>query len=892
MRVPLAVNLESRDGSLDKDALIINGLVESRGEGVPPVVRKRPGVADVGQVDTGVSQLITEWFGLRVIIDDTLSSGTVATIVSSPTTSALTVTEADLQFSAAATAEGAATPRLMFKNKTNGFTMVQAGTVSAISYGATMGSATYTLTSLTQTGGTATATAASMDEIDVGDSVTIAGATPSDYNGAKTVLTKTEGSYTPARTIPITITRSGTTATATTVSGNHGLTTATAYTIAGANESAYNGSKTITKTSDTTFTYTVTVTPATAIKWNSADKTSGVTLSGSDLTAALASPAAVRVGVRATVGRATATSKKYYFEVKINSFSGTYNYSGAGICSSSYNLSTGAGGTYAYFNVANSTFYNNEGTGVGTSTAVSAGDVLGFALDCQAGNVKVFLNGTEVGSGGLNGMSGTMYPWAWAGSSGSESANVTVRLKSADFTQTPPTGFTAWEFDDPESPATGSITVTDPAVTVNPTFTFSIGAAVSSPATGTITATVTGGTVPGIAYINGYFCVMDVNGNIYSSASDDPTSFPALNVVVAQNEPGAGKAMAKSGNYLVAFKEWSSEFFYDAGNPTGSPFSPVENGFTLIGCAQGWSVAPVGSSLLWIAQTRKHRGRSVYLMDGLEQRKVSTAAVDRILDDDDLATVYAYGLSVDGHPVYVLTLVTSAVTLVYDLVSGVWSTWSYCTIGSSKSVSSLTRSGSVATVTTSTAHTLTDGDPVKISGATQTEYNGTHLAKVNSTTEFEIDVADSAVTPATGTIVAYPYTESYFPFIGNAAFQGVDFLLHASTGHLMAVDSAIGTDNDGPVNFFIRSQRLDGGSNGRKRLASASLISTKENDYAGIRWSDDDCASYTAYRTVDLSTDDPTLRRCGAFRRRTFELRHVGDGMPVFEALELNAGEN
>lgn len=880
MRLPLAVNLESRDGALSKDALIRNGIVESRGEGVPPVVRKRPGVADLGQVDTGVSQLITEWYGLRVIIDDTLNSGTVATIVSGPTTSSLSVTESDLQFSAAQTAEGAATPRLMFKNKTNGFTMVRDGTVSAITYGATMGSATYNLISLTQASGTATATAASMDEIDVGDSVTIAGATPSDYNGAKTVLTKTEGSFTPARTIPITITRSGTTATATTVSGNHGLTTATAYTIAGANESAYNGSKTITKTSDTTFTYTVTETAATTIKWNSADKSANITLSGSDLIAT-GSHASTGGTVRATESR---SYNKYYWEITIGSTAGVVGFANS---TASLNETLGMNAhSFGYFSTGY--LYTNSSV-IANPATFTTGDVIGVALDVSGMTLKLYKNGTLQGTYSL-GVQAAWFP-AWSYGISGASHSCTANFGASAFAYSAPTGYTSFQTTTPFSPASGTITVTDPAVTVSPTFTFSIGAAVSSPATGTITATVTGGTVPGIAYINGYFCVMDTNANIYNSASDDPTSWPALNVVVAQNEPGAGKALAKSGNYLIAFKDWSSEFFYDAANPTGSPFSPVENGFTLIGCAQGWSVAPVGSAILWIAQSRKHRGRSVYLMDGLEQRKVSSAAVDRILDDDDIATVYAYGLSVEGHPLYVLTLVTSAITLVYDLSTGVWYNWTYCTIGSSKSVSSIARSGTVATVTTSTAHGLSDGDPVKISGADQTEYNGIHLAKVTSTTAFEIDVAGSPVTPATGTILAYPYTESYFPFVGNAAFQGVDFLLHASDGHLMSLDTGSGVDDDGPINFLIRTQRIDSGSNARKRLASVDLVSTKENDYAGIRWSDDDCTSYVSYRTVDLSTDAPVLRRCGAFRRRTFEVRHVGDGAPVFEALELTAGE-
>jgi hypothetical protein len=69
-------------------------------------------------------------------------------------------------------------------------------------------------------------------------------------------------------------------------------------------------------------------------------------------------------------------------------------------------------------------------------------------------------------------------------------------------------------------------------------------------------------------------------------------------------------------------------------------------------------------------------------------------------------------------------------------------------------VASLTRSGNVATLTTSTAHGFVTGQKVVISGATQAEYNGAHTVTVTSTVAFTYTVPTHPASPATGTILA------------------------------------------------------------------------------------------------------------------------------------------
>ena len=265
--------------------------------------------------------------------------------------------------------------------------------------------------------------------------------------------------------------------------------------------------------------------------------------------------------------------------------------------------------------------------------------------------------------------------------------------------------------------------------------------------------------------------------------------------------------------------------------------------------------------------------------------------MDRILNADDLATVRGMGLKVDGHHLYVLTLATSNITLVYDLTSQAWTQWSTLTIGSQVSVSTITRSGTTATVTTGSAHGFSDGDPVKISGATQSDYNGIFQISYIGTTSFSIEVSNSPATPATGTILAYPYTETYFKFGHATSGDGVEYIAHESDGHIYEVRSTVYQDNAIPVNFFMRTPRLDGAETRLKKMPRITLIGDKQSDTAMIRWSDDDSATFSAYRRVDLSDAEPMLRRCGSFRRRSLEVRHTGNTAERFGSLELEVSQ-
>lgn len=180
--------------------------------------------------------------------------------------------------------------------------------------------------------------------------------------------------------------------------------------------------------------------------------------------------------------------------------------------------------------------------------------------------------------------------------------------------------------------------------------------------------------VPGSAYLDGTTYVMDANANIQGSGINTPQSWDPLNKLIAQIEPDGGVRLAKQLVYVIAFKQWSTEVFYDAGNATGSPLGPVQGAKVNVGCRSAASVQDIEGALLWVAQARDG-STSVWMMENVKAIPVSTPAIDRLLQQADYTTVYSWTARIVGHKFYGVTLVGSNLTLVYDLTSRVWYQW-------------------------------------------------------------------------------------------------------------------------------------------------------------------------------------------------------------------------
>lgn len=545
------------------------------------------------------------------------------------------------------------------------------------------------------------------------------------------------------------------------------------------------------------------------------------------------------------------------------------------------------------YDVSDGKIYQNNAVVTSTGVTATNGDVIGILVYDVSGvgtSVKWMKNGTLITTG-TTGLSDALACRLVLGSTAA-GGSMSFNFGEAPFSYTPPSnieaslspteaGLPMWMKHTGESAATRRLLFHNTKQAWRrQTYLSNVASTATGPAGG-------GPYVPGIGYLDGYFFLMDAAGKINNSANEDPSSWGALDYIYAASEPGSGKFIGSSLNYVVALKEYSTEFFYDAANATGSVLSAVPGGVTRVGCASGYSVGLVQEYIAWISQSKDGR-RGVHLLRGLDIRKVSTPEIDRILAADSLGTVNAYGTTISGHNLYILTLVDSAVTLVYDLEEGVWSQWTSLTAGSPVSVSSITRSGDIATVV-ATSHGFSDGAPVLMAGATPSDYNGIKQITYVDANTFTFDVTGSPTTPATGTITATGYTESYFRFSHYVDANGVQLLFGTSDGKLYKPSETLYQDDGVPINCFARTPRIDVGDKKTKTMPSIALIGDKVSSKVAIRYSDDDSATFTTYRRADMTdVARPEIRRCGGFQKRSIELRHVENTALKIDALDID----
>lgn len=185
---------------------------------------------------------------------------------------------------------------------------------------------------------------------------------------------------------------------------------------------------------------------------------------------------------------------------------------------------------------------------------------------------------------------------------------------------------------------------------------------------------------PNPIYLDGYLIVIKAStGDIYTSNVDDPFAWTAGDFITAEISSDYALRLVKAKNYIVCFGYNSIEYFYDAGNATGSPLSRQDSAFRGVGLVGG--LCTIGDTTYFVGQDST-QNLAIYQLNSYKVDRISNEVVDRTIQtitstqnvkSQLIIPKDGFSISVDGHSFYVL--VTQQTTWLYDIDEKFWYEW-------------------------------------------------------------------------------------------------------------------------------------------------------------------------------------------------------------------------
>ena len=133
----------------------------------------------------------------------------------------------------------------------------------------------------------------------------------------------------------------------------------------------------------------------------------------------------------------------------------------------------------------------------------------------------------------------------------------------------------------------------------------------------------------GGAHMDGYTFQMDTRGGIWNSDLNSITSWTATGTINANIYPDKGVGCFRWKQYIIGFGAESMEFFYNAGNATGSPLTRIAHMAKRIGAVGADAITSISDNIFFCGSTPQG-GLSVYQYDG-EISRISPPELDAVL---------------------------------------------------------------------------------------------------------------------------------------------------------------------------------------------------------------------------------------------------------------------
>jgi hypothetical protein len=183
-----------------------------------------------------------------------------------------------------------------------------------------------------------------------------------------------------------------------------------------------------------------------------------------------------------------------------------------------------------------------------------------------------------------------------------------------------------------------------------------------------------------IVDVDGYIIQAQSNGKIWNTDLNSAVAWTATSFLTADTYGSDLEAIHRQKDQIIAFTKNRVEFFFNNGNPTGSPLLRIDQNTLGFGIAHKNSLAFSGETLCFVAENSADGdgGRCVYIVQSLGKvREISTPVLNRILaaEGTTISTCSAWMERVAGQLIYVLNLDASERTFVYSVDNDLWCEW-------------------------------------------------------------------------------------------------------------------------------------------------------------------------------------------------------------------------
>lgn len=189
---------------------------------------------------------------------------------------------------------------------------------------------------------------------------------------------------------------------------------------------------------------------------------------------------------------------------------------------------------------------------------------------------------------------------------------------------------------------TGNLTavLTDSGTGANEAWFFPEGGAWTQITDGDFPSSIT----PAHAHMDGYMFVMTEAGKIYHSDVNSLANWTSTSFLSANSFADNGVGLARYRNLIVGFGDTSAEFFYNAGNATGSVLSRIDNATLKVGAirntsGRGVGIMSIGNTVYWIGSDADTGRRGVYRLNGMQPEKISNPAIDKLISNGVISSV-------------------------------------------------------------------------------------------------------------------------------------------------------------------------------------------------------------------------------------------------------------